>query len=168
MGRRRQPPLADVAHVLAESHRPDRGGRFLRRPDGDLPSLVRPGPPRARSATHPPRWRSSPWTSKSTRSSTNSTCSCDISPSSNSSLTNFEPSCVSFPRLRPLKLESTIPFTSQTHSEPSGERWDHILGAIRGVHSSATSTRAGSSLHRPAGTLELLRDVRLVMITQDS
>ena len=29
--------FADLAHVLAESHRPDRGGRFLRGPDGDLP-----------------------------------------------------------------------------------------------------------------------------------
>src|SRR5438445_9723855 len=43
--------IPDVAHLLAESHRADRGCRFLRRPDGNLPSLVRLGPPRARSAT---------------------------------------------------------------------------------------------------------------------
>src|SRR5712692_7734879 len=47
--------LPDLAHVLTESHRPDRGGRFLRGPDGDLPPLVRPGAPRPRSATHPAR-----------------------------------------------------------------------------------------------------------------
>jgi hypothetical protein len=33
--------IPDLAHVLAESHWADRGGRFLHRPDGDLPSLVR-------------------------------------------------------------------------------------------------------------------------------
>lgn len=53
-----------------------------------------------------PHWRSSPSKNKSTRSSTNSTCSCDVWPSSNSNLTNFEPSCVNLPRLRPLKREA--------------------------------------------------------------
>ena len=54
-----------------------------------------------------PHWRSSPSTSKSTRSSTNLTCSCDVWPSSNSNLTNFEPSCVNFPRRRLLKREAS-------------------------------------------------------------
>src|SRR5215207_6683373 len=45
--------VPDLAHLLAESRRPDRGGRFFRGPDGDLPPLVRPGAPRSRSATHP-------------------------------------------------------------------------------------------------------------------
>src|SRR5216684_671813 len=49
MARWGQPP-PDLAHFPAESHRPDRGGRFLRRP-ADLPPLVRPGSPRPRSAT---------------------------------------------------------------------------------------------------------------------
>src|SRR5207245_7968484 len=44
--------IADLAHLLAESHRPDCGGRFLRRPDRDLPPRVRPGAARPRSATH--------------------------------------------------------------------------------------------------------------------
>ena len=52
MRRRRQPP-SETWRTSAESPRPDRGGRFLRRPDTNLPSLVRLGPPRARSATHP-------------------------------------------------------------------------------------------------------------------
>src|SRR5712692_9409651 len=47
--------FADVAHLLAESHRPDRGGRFLRGPDRDLPPRVRLGAPRPRSAAHPAR-----------------------------------------------------------------------------------------------------------------
>jgi hypothetical protein len=55
MVRPRQPPSQNMAHLPAESHRPDRGGRFLRGPDCDLPSLVRPGAPRPRSATHPAR-----------------------------------------------------------------------------------------------------------------
>src|ERR1700730_1852329 len=38
--------ITDLAQVRAESHWPDRGGRFLRGPDCDLPSLVRPGAPR--------------------------------------------------------------------------------------------------------------------------
>jgi hypothetical protein len=38
--------IADLAHVSEESHWPDRGGRFLRRPDSDLPAPVRPGAPR--------------------------------------------------------------------------------------------------------------------------
>src|SRR5205085_12189938 len=54
-GTPRSASIADVAHVLTESHRPDRGGRFLRGPDRDLPSLVRPGASRPRSATHPAR-----------------------------------------------------------------------------------------------------------------
>jgi hypothetical protein len=45
--------IPDLAHVLAQSHRPDRGGRFLRRPDRHVPPLVPLGAPRARSATHP-------------------------------------------------------------------------------------------------------------------
>src|SRR5712691_6256733 len=47
--------IAELAHVLAESHRPDRRGRFLRGPDRDLPPPVRPGTPRPRSATHQAR-----------------------------------------------------------------------------------------------------------------
>ena len=35
--------LPDLAHVPDESRRPDRGRRFLRRPDRDLPPAVRPG-----------------------------------------------------------------------------------------------------------------------------
>src|SRR5712691_13440929 len=47
--------VADLAHVLAESHRPDRGGRFLRGPDCDLSPVVRPGMPCPRSTTNPAR-----------------------------------------------------------------------------------------------------------------
>ena len=59
LGHRRQIPgspapaaVADMAHLPAESHRPDCRGRFLRRPYGDLPAFVRLGAPRPRSATH--------------------------------------------------------------------------------------------------------------------
>ena len=47
--------LADLARVFAESHRPDRGGRFLCGADGDVSPLVRPGAPRARPPTDPAR-----------------------------------------------------------------------------------------------------------------
>jgi len=43
--------FADLAYVLAESYRPDCGGGFLRGPDCDISSAVRPGAPRPRSAT---------------------------------------------------------------------------------------------------------------------
>lgn len=44
--------LTDLANILKESHRPDRGGRFLCGAEGDLPPSVRAGASRARSTTH--------------------------------------------------------------------------------------------------------------------
>jgi hypothetical protein len=53
MPRRLQPPSQNLADVPAESCQSNRGGRFLRGPDRDLPPLVRLGVPRPRPATDP-------------------------------------------------------------------------------------------------------------------
>ena len=47
--------LTHVAHVPEQSRRPDRGRRFLRGPDCDVPPGVRAGAARPRSASHPAR-----------------------------------------------------------------------------------------------------------------
>jgi hypothetical protein len=62
--------LADLAHLLAESHRPNCGGRFLRGPDGDPPPPVRLCASRPRSTTHPAAVTAHPpaaWTAQQLR-----------------------------------------------------------------------------------------------------
>jgi hypothetical protein len=49
--------FADMAHVLDESHGTADGRGFLRRPDGDVPLLVRPGDCGSRSPTRRARCR---------------------------------------------------------------------------------------------------------------